>query len=206
MQNQIPNHEMTSKSALNILKEGNKRFVENHMVEHDLLKEVRITATRQQPFALVLNCFDSRVPAELIFDQGIGDIFNTRIGGNIINNDIIGCMEFACKFVGVKLILVLGHTSCKAIKGACDKMELGKLSELIKKIEPAVEAVKTLEGVDRSSKNDEFVNRVAQKNVELTIENIKTQSHILREMIENDEIDLVGSMYDISTGEVKFGV
>lgn len=196
--------EMTPQIALEILKKGNRRFVGKQMLERDLPKEAKLTSGGQHPFALVLNCIDSRVPAELIFDQGIGDIFNTRIAGNVINDHIIGCMEFSCKLAGAKLIVVMGHTSCGAVKGACDNVELGKFTALLKKLEPAIKSTITPEGTDRSSKNLDFVDRVAQKNVELTIENIKEQSHILNEMIENNEIALVGAMHDISSGIVRF--
>ena len=196
--------EMTPHLALEILKEGNKRFADKKMLERDLPTEVKLTSNGQHPFTVVLNCMDSRVPAELIFDQGIGDIFNTRIAGNIINDDIIGSMEFACKIAGAKLIIVLGHTSCGAVKGACDSVKLGKLTGVLKKIEPAINSIITPKGTDRSSKNNDFVNQVAQKNVELTIENIKNQSPVLKVMIENHEIKLVGAMYDISNGMVEF--
>ncbi|MBC8321048.1 MAG: carbonic anhydrase [Bacteroidetes bacterium] len=196
--------EMTPHLAIEILKEGNKRFADKKMLERDLPTEVKLTSNGQHPFAVVLNCMDSRVPAELIFDQGIGDIFNTRIAGNIINDDIIGSMEFACKIAGAKLIIVLGHTSCGAVKGACDRVKLGKLTGLLKKLEPAIITTITPKGTDRSSENNEFVNRVAQKNVELTIENIKNQSPVLNMMIENHEIKLVGAIYDISNGVVEF--
>lgn len=204
LQNQFPNHEMTPQLALNILKEGNIRFVENHMSEHDLPKEVKLTSMGQHPFALILNCIDSRVPAELIFDLGIGDIFNTRIAGNIINNDIIGSMEFACKHGDIKLIVVLGHTSCGAVQAACDQIKLGKFTDLLKKIEPALCSTPNSENDDRSSKNSKFVNNVAQKNVELSVESIKQASPLLKSMIENGEIFLLGAMYDLSNGKVTF--
>ncbi len=206
MQNQIPNHKMTPQSALNILKEGNKRFIENHMEEHDLAKEVKLTSVDQHPYALILNCIDSRVPVELIFDLGIGDVFNTRIAGNIINDDIIGSMEFACTHGGSKMIVVLGHTSCGAIQAACDKTKLGKFTSLLKKIEPAIYSIPNSDNDDRSSKNNEFVDLVAKQNVKFSVENIKQQSPLIRKMIDDGEIGLVGAMYNISNGKVKFGV
>ncbi len=198
------NIEITAQKALEILKQGNLRFIKKQMNNRDLLNEAKITSEGQKPFALVLNCIDSRVPAELIFDMGIGDIFNIRIAGNIVNDDIIGSMEFSCKLADTKLIVILGHTSCGAVKGACDHVELGSLTGLLKKIEPAIDSIKTPEGTDRSSKNIEFVNQVAQKNVEMVMENITEQSKVLNKMIENKEVVLVGAMYDISTGRVTF--
>ncbi len=198
------NIEITAQKALEILKQGNLRFIKKQMNNRDLPNEAKITSGGQKPFALVLNCIDSRVPAELIFDMGIGDIFNIRIAGNIVNDDIIGSMEFSCKLADTKLIVILGHTSCGAVKGACDHVELGSLTGLLKKIEPAIDSIKTPEGTDRSSKNIEFVNQVAQKNVEMVMENITEQSKVLNKMIENKEVVLVGAMYDISTGRVTF--
>jgi carbonic anhydrase len=199
------NRDITPEKAIEILKQGNKRFVENKLLKRDLLKEARLTSTEQNPFAIVLNCIDSRVHTALIFDMGIGDMFSIRIPGNVVNDDIIGSMEFACKIAGTKLIVVLGHTSCGAVKGACDRVKLGKLTGLLKKIEPAINSIKTDVGVDRSSENLEFVNRVVEKNVEISINNIRNQSPILNLMIEDKEIGLVGAIYDISTGKVKFG-
>lgn len=200
----MDNNKITAKSALELLKEGNQRFVLKKMKKRNLPKEVNVASTGQKPMAVVLNCIDSRVPAELIFDQGIGDIFNARVAGNIVNDDIIGSMEFSCKLAGSKLIVVLGHTSCGAVKGACDHVKLGNLTGLLKKIEPAIDSIPTAYGDDRTSANPEFVDTVAKKNVELTMENIAKQSPVLNEMIENKEIVLIGAMYDISTGLVSF--
>lgn len=196
---------MTPDSAIQALKDGNKRFVENTQVSRDLLDQVSDTSTGQYPFATVLSCIDSRVSSELIFDQGIGDIFSVRIAGNFVNPDILGSMEFACKLAGTKVIVVLGHTSCGAVKGACDHARLGNLTTLINKIEPAVEAVKepTDESL-RNSKNIEFVNNVAVKNVEMTIENIRKQSAVLADMESDEDIKIVGGMYDINNGKVTF--
>jgi carbonic anhydrase len=179
-------------------------ITQNKKTKRDYNQQVQITKNGQFPFAFILNCIDSRVPAEIIFDQGIGDIFNARIAGNVVNEDILGNMEFACKLAGAKLIVVLGHTSCGAVKGACDHVELGNLTGLLKKIEPAINAIKTPEGTDRSSNNLDFVNEVAVKNVELTIKNIKHKSPVLTELIEKKEIEIVGAMYDIETGIVNF--
>jgi len=193
---------MTPSAALEILKQGNDRFVKNMSADRDLLEQVSQTSKGQFPFAVILGCIDSRVPAEMVFDQGIGDIFNIRIAGNFINEDILGSMEFACKAAGSKLILVLGHSSCGAVKGACDHVELGNLTGLLDKIQPAIEAVD--EARDRSSANAGFVQKVADKNVELAIDQIKKQSPVLMEMLANGEIDLVGGMYSVQTGEVNF--
>ena len=196
---------MTPETSLQALKDGNKRFVNNSQVTRNLLDQVSDTSTGQYPFATILSCIDSRVSSELIFDQGIGDIFSVRIAGNFVNEDILGSMEFACKLAGTKLVLVLGHTACGAVKGACDHARLGNLTALINKIEPAVEAV--AEPTDenlRNSKNIEFVNNVAVKNVEMTIENIRKQSEVLAEQERNGEIKIVGGMYDINDGKVTF--
>ena len=196
---------MTPESSLQNLREGNKRFQENVRLSRNLVQQVRETASGQYPYATVLSCIDSRVSSELIFDQGMGDLFSIRIAGNFINEDILGSMEFACKLAGTKLVVVLGHTACGAVKGACDHARLGNLTTLINKIEPAVAAVS--EPADeslRNSKNIDFVNQVAEKNVMMTIENIRNQSPVLVEMEKNHEIKIIGGMYDISNGEVTF--
>ena len=174
-------------------------------MSRNLVQQVRETASGQYPYATVLSCIDSRVSSELIFDQGMGDLFSIRIAGNFVNEDILGSMEFACKLAGTKLVVVLGHTACGAVKGACDHARLGNLTTLINKIEPAVAAVS--EPADeslRNSKNIDFVNQVAEKNVMMTIENIRNQSPVLVEMEKNHEIKIIGGMYDISNGEVTF--
>lgn len=197
--------EITPNSALTLLKEGNKRFQQNKKAGRDLLGQVKDTASGQYPFATILSCIDSRVSSELIFDQGIGDIFSARIAGNFINDDILGSMEFACKLAGTKLVVVLGHTSCGAVKGACDDAKLGNLTAMLAKIKPAVDAVKEpADQSKRNSKNMEFVNKVAEKNVQLAIENIRTRSQVLKEMEENGEIHIIGGMYDINDGSVTF--
>ena len=196
---------MTPESSLQNLREGNKRFQENVRLSRNLVQQVRETASGQYPYATVLSCIDSRVSSELIFDQGMGDLFSIRIAGNFVDEDILGSMEFACKLAGTKLLVVLGHTACGAVKGACDHARLGNLTTLINKIEPAVAAVS--EPADeslRNSKNIDFVNQVAEKNVMMTIENIRNQSPILVEMEKNHEIKIIGGMYDISNGEVTF--
>lgn len=196
---------LTPEKALQFLKEGNERFQQNLKANRNLLEQVNDTRNGQFPFATILSCIDSRVSAELVFDQGLGDIFSVRIAGNFVNVDILGSMEFACKLAGTKLVVVLGHTSCGAIKGACDHARLGNLTALINKIEPAVEAV--TEPTDeslRNSKNIDFVNTVAVKNVEMTIDNIRKQSPVLAELENDGDIKIVGGMYDISNGKVTF--
>lgn len=196
---------MTPEKSLQFLKEGNVRFQKNLKANRNLLEQVNDTSEGQFPFATILSCIDSRVSAELVFDQGLGDIFSVRIAGNFVNEDILGSMEFACKLAGTKLIVVLGHTSCGAIKGACDHAEMGNLTKLIEKITPAVNAVSEPQDENlRNSKNLEFVDTVSKKNVELTIERIHKESPILSEMEKNGEIMIVGAMYDINTGSVTF--
>jgi carbonic anhydrase len=196
---------MTPQLSLTYLKDGNQRFQNGKVIERNLLEQVQDTSKGQFPFATVLHCIDSRVSAELLFDQGIGDIFSVRIAGNFVNEDILGSIEFACKLAGTKLIVVLGHTSCGAVKGACDHARLGNLTALIKKIEPAVEAVKEPQDAAlRTSNNLEFVNNVATKNVQMSIENIRRESPVLAQMERNNEIMMVGAMYDVSNGSVSF--
>lgn len=191
--------------ALELLKEGNQRFTAKQQVERNLNLQVEQTSTGQFPFATVLSCIDSRVPAELVFDQGIGDIFSVRIAGNFVNADILGSMEFASKLAGTKLILVLGHTVCGAVKGACDHAELGNLTAMLDNIAPAVEAITEPENAaDRTSANIDFVNAVGTKNVELTIDRIREESPVLAEMEQAGEIQIIGGMYDIATGKVNF--
>ncbi|MBS2211593.1 hypothetical protein KEM09_09280 [Carboxylicivirga mesophila] len=195
---------ITPDMAVELLKAGNKRFVENKGLQRDLLQQVNQTADGQFPFAAVVSCIDSRIPTEVVFDQGIGDIFNARVAGNIVNEDILGSLEFACKISGSKAIVVMGHTSCGAVKGACDNAQLGNLTQMLDKIKPAVELTPTADGEARDSNNTEFVNQVADKNVELTIENIKKNSEVLNEMHQQGEIALIGAMYDVNTGEITF--
>ncbi len=196
---------MTPQKALQFLKEGNLRFQNNLKANRNLLEQVNDTSEGQFPFATILSCIDSRVSAELVFDQGLGDIFSVRIAGNFVNEDILGSMEFASKLAGTKLIVVLGHTSCGAIKGACDDAKMGNLTGMLAKIKPAVESIsEPKDEGQRNSKNLDFVDAVAEKNVSLTIDNIRNMSPILKEMEDNNEIDIVGAMYDINTGAVSF--
>ncbi len=194
---------LTPTTALDLLKEGNKRFVNNLKVNRNLLQQANETSEGQHPFAVILSCIDSRTSAELIFDQGLGDVFSVRIAGNIVNEDILGSMEFGCKVAGAKIIVVLGHTKCGAIKGACDHVEMGNLTSLLAKIQPAVN--KEINTTDnRTSKNDEFVENVAELNVKHSVHEILTKSKILEQMIENKEIGIIGGIHDISTGMVTF--
>lgn len=196
---------MTPKDALQILKEGNMRFRANLKANRNLLQQVNETSEGQWPFGVVLSCIDSRTSAELIFDQGLGDIFSVRIAGNFLNEDILGSMEFSCAVAGAKLIVVLGHSHCGAIKGACDEVELGLLTGMLKKIKPAVDAVPTPTiPSERSSANPEFVAAVARENVRRSMDGILKQSDVLREMFNAEDIDIVGGMYDVETGEVEF--
>ncbi len=196
---------MTPQKALQYLKEGNLRFQNNLKANRNLLEQVNDTSEGQFPFATILSCIDSRVSAELVFDQGLGDIFSIRIAGNFVNEDILGSMEFACKLAGTKLLVVLGHTSCGAVKGACDDAKMGNLTNMLSKIKPAVEAITEPQDSNlRNSKNIEFVDNVAEKNVLLTIENIRKQSPILKDLENTNSIDIVGAMYDINSGEVNF--
>lgn len=191
--------------AIELLQTGNQRFVASKMATRDLLDQVNDTASGQYPFATVLSCIDSRVSAELIFDQGVGDIFSARVAGNIVNEDLLGSIEFACKLAGTKVVVILGHTACGAVKGACDDAKLGNLTILLDKIKPAVNAVTEPSDASlRNSSNIDFVNEVAVKNVHMTIENTKTMSPVLKEMEDNGEIKIVGAMYDIKNGKVTF--
>jgi len=194
---------ITPKQALELLHEGNRRFVNNQMAERNLLQQVIDTSNGQWPFAVVLSCLDSRTSTELIFDLGIGDVFNARIAGNIVNEDILGSMEFACKVAGAKLIVVLGHTRCGAIKGACDHVKLGNLTGLLSKIEPAVSAEQQTKD-NRTSANTEFVENVSKLNVVKNVEEILNRSEILKDMVEQGQVGIVGGMYDITTGKVEF--
>ena len=196
---------LTPRLALNILKEGNDRFIKNLKAQRDLLGQVNATREGQWPFATILSCMDSRTSAELIFDQGLGDIFSIRIAGNIANTDILGSMEFACKVAGSKLIVILGHTKCGAVKGACDHVEMGNLTELLSKLQPAVYQEKeTLSPELRNSKNPVFVENVSSINVRRTVKSIIERSYIIEQMVESGAIGVVGAMYNIDTGLVEF--
>ena len=196
---------ITPDIAIELLKEGNLRFVANKKADRNLLDQVNDTASGQYPFATILSCIDSRVSAELIFDQGVGDIFSARVAGNIVNEDLLGSIEFACKLAGTKVVVILGHTACGAVKGACDDAKMGNLTTLLHKIKPAVRSITEPSDLNsRNSKNIDFVNKVAAKNVQLTIEDTRSLSPVLKEMEDNGEIKIVGAMYDIANGKVSF--
>ncbi|MGH2552891.1 MAG: carbonic anhydrase family protein [Chitinophagaceae bacterium] len=194
---------VTPAKALEFLKEGNLRFVNNLKYNRNLLQQVNETQDGQWPFAVILSCIDSRTSAELIFDQGLGDIFSVRIAGNIANEDILGSMEFACKVAGSRLIVVLGHTKCGAVKGACDNVEMGNLTTLLSKLQPAVDE-ETDTKIDRNSKNGTFVENVAAINVHRTVKGIMDRSQLLNEMIQHGEIGICGAMYNVESGAVEF--
>lgn len=194
---------ITPSMAVELLKEGNKRFMNNLKINRNLLQQANETSDQQHPFAVILSCIDSRTSVELIFDQGLGDVFSIRIAGNIVNTDILGSIEFGCKVAGAKIIVVLGHSKCGAIKGACDHVEMGNLTALLSKIQPAVYDEKTVIN-DRDSNNPEFVEKVSTINVKRTVRSIIDRSPILKEMIARKEIGIVGGMHNIATGEVTF--
>jgi carbonic anhydrase len=194
---------MTPEQALQELRDGNARFVAGNSLHRDFPVQVQATAAGQYPFAVVLSCLDSRQPIEIVLDQGIGDIFSARVAGNVLNDDILGSMEFACKASGAKLIAVIGHSNCGAIKGAIDDVDLGNLTGLLTKIKPAIDAVPA-DVQPRNSSNSAFVDQVSEANVRLVMKEIRERSPILSEMIDKGEIKLVGGMYDLSTGKVQF--
>jgi carbonic anhydrase len=194
---------LTPKQALEFLKEGNKRFLTNLKVNRNLLKQVNQTSEGQFPFATVLSCIDSRTSAELIFDQGLGDIFSIRIAGTILNDDILGSMEFACGIANSKIIVVLGHTQCGAVISACNNLKTGHLTGLLHKITPAINQETTTK-TDRNGQNLTFVNKVSAINVNLTISLIRKQSNILADLEKESKIIIVGGLYNIETGEVIF--
>lgn len=194
---------LTPEEALQVLKEGNERFMKNLKANRNLLQQVNETAAGQYPFATILSCMDSRTSAELIFDQGLGDIFSIRVAGNILNEDILGSMEYATKAVGTKLILVLGHTRCGAVIGACNSVELGHLTGLLKKIKPAIDK-ETTTRENRTGDNMEFLNNVTKFNVEHTIERIRKESEVIAQLETAGVVKIAGGVYDVETGKVNF--
>lgn len=194
---------LTPDLAIQILREGNERFVNNLKTNRNLLQQVNETSEGQFPFATILSCIDSRTSAELIFDQGLGDIFSIRIAGNILNEDILGSMEFATNVVGTKVIVVLGHTKCGAIVGACNHVEMGNLTTLLNKIQPAIYK-ETSTKENRTGSNVAFVNNVTELNVHLTIERIRRESPIIADMEKNGKLKIVGGMYNVENGKVTF--
>lgn len=194
---------LTPDMVIQSLKDGNKRFINNNLTARDHLALVRDASQGQYPKAVILSCLDSRVPVEDIFDKGIGDLFVARVAGNIVNEDILGSMEYGCKVSGAKLILVLGHESCGAVKAAIDNVKSGNITAMLSKIKPAIDKSKDFTG-EKTSKNKDYVKSVAIKNVETAIEKIKSQSPILKGMADKGEIKIVGAYYDLHTGEVIF--
>lgn len=194
---------ITPTIGLHLLEEGNKRFISNLKMNRNLLLQANETSDGQHPFAIILSCIDSRTSVELIFDQGLGDVFSVRIAGVVINEDIIGSMEFACKVAGAKIIVVLGHSKCGAIKGACDHVEMGHLTALLDKIQPAVSAEKSI-AENRTSSNDVFVEKVTAINIRRTVHAVMERSLILKELIETGNCGIVGGHHDIATGKVSF--
>jgi carbonic anhydrase len=197
---------LTPAEVLEILKEGNANFVNNLESNRNFLEQVNDTSEGQFPIAIILSCMDSRTSTELVFDQGLGDIFSTRVAGNVVNDDILGSMEYACQVAGSKLIVVLGHTHCGAIKGACAKVELDNLTGLLNKIQPAVECVCEKNYVSEIGHNHDLIQQVADKNVQLMVEQIKQRSRVLNELLQKGKIDIVGGMYDVETGKVQFHI
>ena len=194
---------LSTLEVLQILKEGNQRFVNQDPKSRNLLEQVNTTSTGQFPLAVVISCIDSRVPTEMVFDQGIGDIFCVRVAGNVINQDVLGSVEFACKVAGVKLIVVMGHTSCGAVKGACNDVELGNLTGLLDKIKPAISIV-----ANRGVAADDagFVDEVALENVQISLDTILNDSPVLKEMVDSHEVKCAKAMYSVQTGEVELNL
>lgn len=195
---------MTPAQALELLKAGNERFLNNLKINRNLLQQVNETSDGQHPFAVILSCIDSRTSAELIFDQGLGDIFSVRIAGNILNEDILGSMEFACAVAGAKVIVVLGHTKCGAVVGACKGVKMGNLTTLLNKLQPAVDLVLADKTISYAHDSYEFADVVAEQNVHLTIERILNESPILSELVETGKIGIAGALYDVESGKVDF--
>jgi carbonic anhydrase len=201
--NKVSQASITPAQALDLLRHGNERFVDNLSLHRNLLEQVNETRDGQWPMAAIVSCMDSRTSAELVFDQGLGDIFSIRLAGAVISDNVLGSLEYACKVAGSKFIVVLGHSKCGAIKGACDNVEMGNLTGLLNKITPAVYAEKTIKE-NRTSSNPDFVDAVTHLHTKRSVQAIMDQSHILREMILNGEIGIIGAMYNVETGVVTF--
>jgi carbonic anhydrase len=191
---------LTPKKAYNILVGGNERFTQNLKAHRNLQDQVFETSKGQFPFAAILSCIDSRVPAEVVFDQGIGDVFSVRVAGNIINEDVLGSLEYSCKVAGSKIVVVMGHTKCGAVNAACNNVELGNITSLLQKIKPAVDSIR----IDSNEMDEKSIEKVGVLNIHLAIERIRKESPILAEMEQNDEIEIIGAVYDVSTGKVNF--
>jgi len=199
-QTKISQDKITPKDAHTLLIDGNRRFVQDLKAKRNLKDQVIQTSSGQYPFAVILSCIDSRVPVELVFDQGIGDVFSVRVAGNIVNEDVLGSIEYACKVAGSKILVVMGHTKCGAVNAACNKVKLGNITPLLEKIQPAVIAVE----VNGSKMDDESIEEVAVLNVELSIDRIKKESSILSDLEKEGTIEIVGAIYDVSNGQVNF--
>ncbi len=195
---------MTPAQALQKLKDGNGRFLDGISTERDYRYQIQKTEKGQFPSTVILSCIDSRTSSEIIFDQGIGDVFNVRIAGNFATPEIIGSIEYGCKVAGSKLVVVIGHNHCGGVKGTCDNVQLGNIGAIVKEIQPALAFVKTAPGEERTSKNHDFVEAVAKVNVQLTVKELLEKSDILRELKQSGQIDVVGALYDIETGRVEF--
>lgn len=195
---------LTPMQVLQRLQDGNARFVAGEAVSRDFMSQVRETAGGQYPMASILGCIDSRVPHEIVFDKGVGDIFSARVAGNFVNTDILGSLEFATAVAGSKVVVVLGHTECGAVKGACDHVELGNLTSTLANIAPAVYAVGDMVPGERSSSNKEYVQAVAHENVEMTVRNMVDRSQVMRRLVEEGKLIVIGAMHDVTTGEVTF--
>jgi len=191
---------LSCEEAHRILDEGNQRFVQNMKVQRNLQEQMLATSHGQFPFAVVLSCIDSRVPAELVFDQGIGDIFSVRVAGNIVNEDVLGSMEYACKVAGSKIVVVLGHTKCGAVNAACNDVELGNITSLLRKVKPAVDFIRS----NNEKMSDSAIEEVAIQNVKVSIDRIRAESPILADLEDTGQIEIVGALYDVSSGRVDF--
>ncbi len=194
---------MTPSDVIEELKQGNQRYVQNTCLNRDFPTDIKQTSNEQYPKAVILSCIDSRVPVEYIFDQGIGDVFVSRVAGNVSNSDILGSMEYACKFAGAKLIVVLGHENCGAVKAAIDKVDVGNITGMLHKIQPAIQKSKSYDG-DQTTQNHDYVGYVTEQNVRYTIDEIRSNSQIINELESNGEIMIVGAIYSLSTGRVSF--
>ena len=199
-QTQYTRDNLTPRKAHKILLDGNNRFIQNLKADRNLQEQVLETSEGQFPFAVILSCIDSRVPVELVFDQGIGDVFSARVAGNIINEDVLGSIEYSCKVAGAKIVVVMGHTKCGAVTAACNNIKIGNITSLMHKIKPAVDIIK----LETEKINFEFIEKVALKNVQLSIDRILEESPILSEMQKNREIEIIGAMYDVTNGKVNF--
>ncbi len=194
---------LTPAAVIQLMKDGNERFLSNTAVERNYLDQIQRTSGGQYPMAIVVGCIDSRVPHEIIFDKGVGDVFSARVAGNFVNTDILGSIEFATAAAGARLIVVLGHTECGAVKGACDNVQLGNLTSTLANIAPAVYAVPGFDGA-RTSANRAFVDAVAHENVDQTVQNIVNRSPIIRGLVEEGRVIVIGAMHDVATGRVTF--